>query len=178
MSARRRTASEQDILDRVRIQDDGCWIWIGAFRTTPQGGKKPVLNNGYARRLSFTAFVGDVPDDITLSCSCMRDDCVSPDHIVAGDTFPSRTKAATKARATLAKKTEGATHCKAGHEWAVYGSTTRAGTRVCRECARIRMKERRPSRAKPKKQIPQRSPARRIFVIPADAPLTTDADDF
>ena len=70
--------------DRVYTEGD-CWVWDGAE------------SNGYgvfyvarlrkqlrARRISYAIRYGSVPEGSYVRTTCGRDDCVRPEHLVAG----------------------------------------------------------------------------------------------
>lgn len=69
--------------ERVRIQDDGCWIWTGA----KQGeyglvrGPRPERRSLSAHRLSYEHHVGPIPDGMEIDHLCCVKLCVNPYHL-------------------------------------------------------------------------------------------------
>lgn len=75
----------QYVLGRVRISAWGCWIWT--LKTHPNGyGNASDLGatkrkKVRAHRLSYEAFVGPIPDDLTIDHLCGIKTCVNPAHL-------------------------------------------------------------------------------------------------
>jgi hypothetical protein len=115
---------------------NGCWLWAGY-----------VNERGYARltyrgkiyrahRFSYEAFVGEIPEGLVLDHLCRERSCVNPEHLEAV-TNKENILRGVGPSAKNAKKT----HCPRGHE---YAYTDKTGSRVCRECERIRERGRVP----------------------------------
>jgi len=67
-------------LNLVEISDDGCWYWQGSL---VGGYGQFVLNHRkyYAHRISYTAYVGEIPDGLPLDHTCEHRNCVNPEHL-------------------------------------------------------------------------------------------------
>lgn len=127
------------VIDRLlskveKREGDGCWYWTDhlnrGYGQMNVGGKqmKPY-------RLSYEAFIGEIPDGLVIDHMCRNPTCINPMHlravtqrvnILCGDTFAARKKAQT--------------HCLRGHplvDGNIYYSTGGGGRRCC-ECRRMR----------------------------------------
>ena len=120
--------------DKIQIEPDGCWTWIGAkdshgYGQLGIGGRRS--NGGYlavAHRWSYEHFVGPIPDgmDIDHLChnesdcpggyTCRHHSCVNPTHlepVTHAENVRRGRWDPRKARAGVPKKT----HCPAGHAY-------------------------------------------------------------
>jgi hypothetical protein len=68
------------------VQDDGCWMWIGAKFMTDRSG--PYGNFGRtggrvvrAHRFSYEYFKGPIPEGAVIDHTCRKTLCVNPDHL-------------------------------------------------------------------------------------------------
>lgn len=62
----------------------GCWEWTG--RVTNSYGRINIRKGSkhvtlWAHRASYEAFVGPIPDELTLDHLCTSKTCVRPDHL-------------------------------------------------------------------------------------------------
>lgn len=123
---------------------DTCWIWkTGAPGSYPKIhlGEKEGSKRAFAHRLSYSWFVGPIPEGFHVHHECRETRCVNPQHLKAvspsehlhlGPTFQAANR----------KKT----HCPQGHEFTAsniyplrqYGIVGRG----CRECRQIRNRQR------------------------------------
>lgn len=134
----RRGTETQRFWRKVKILDDGCWLWIGSRYTDGYGlfyltgpGSKPkrVLSHVYA----FTHCIGPIPAGLELDHLCRNRACVNPLHLepVTNKVNVLRGSGPT---ALNARKS----HCLNGHP--LSGDNlyrTPKGFRACRACRRL-----------------------------------------
>ncbi len=94
------------ILERIRIDENGCWRWLG---TKLPGHGYGTIGMGHANkrgvhRVAYEAWVGPVPTGLVIDHLCRVRDCCNPEHLEAvtpsvntmrGDTLPVRKAAMT-----------------------------------------------------------------------------------
>lgn len=108
----------------------GCWLWTACVDDDGYG----VTNIGYrklgAHRASYEAFVGPIPEGLTLDHKCRVRSCVNPDHLE-----PVTVLVNTMRGEGLAARNSRKTHCPRGH--ALHGGNLyidSVGRRHCRRC--------------------------------------------
>lgn len=132
-------------MERVRVDESGCWIWTGAktssgYAEFERGGRKFRAHRWAAYRLA-----GDAHGDLDAHHLCGVRACVNPEHLEL------MTRAAHarvhgfgsgEARgASLLRKN--LTHCKNGHPFDEANTyVTTKGQRQCRACNNERSKAR------------------------------------
>ena len=74
----------RDLRCRVRIDEKGCWNWLGGCNERGYGKVerkwKGVL---YVRahRLAYAVLVGRIPRGLTIEHKCRNRACVNPEHL-------------------------------------------------------------------------------------------------
>ena len=147
---------EERILERARLDIDGCFRWTGAT-TTVGYGKLGMRGKFYTVHLvAYELFVGPIPDgmDVGHKChdaaaeaglclewsTCVHRTCLRPDHLKPeprGDNLLS--SPLTQASINSAK-----TECKRGHEFTEANTyIKKSGWRSCRICNKMTPEERR-----------------------------------
>ena len=137
--------------DRIRtklistiIVDDktDCWLWQGANSL----GYGQLQFNGSvvgAHRVSWTIFIGPIPDGLSVLHKCDIKNCINPHHLFIGTNVDNSLDAMAKGICGNQVRT----HCKHGHEFTPDNTATyitQSGKRRrCKTCDRARYIERR-----------------------------------
>ena len=110
--------------------ESGCWIWQG--RRDRQGyghTKTPGDKKWLAHRLTYTVWVGPIPDGLEIDHLCRVTSCVNPEHLEP----VTRAENARRRAAAI-------THCAQGHEFTAENTyvwiNKRGRSRACRTCNR------------------------------------------
>lgn len=110
----------------------GCWVW--AAGKTSQGyaqfwdGSRQVKGH----RFAYEAYVGPIPEGLTLDHRCRNRACVNPAHlepVSQGENVRRGAAAGTFGKANRAK-----THCPHGHPYDEANTRLYRGLRHCRTC--------------------------------------------
>lgn len=127
------------ILDRVEIDENGCWIWQNALYPTGYGACGDNRGGGYAHRASWEIANGAIPEGLTLDHLCRVRACVNPDHLDPCTLGENVMRSPIALAAINARKT----HCVNGH--AFDDDNTRfVGPnrhRKCRACGRDKQRK-------------------------------------
>jgi RNase P subunit RPR2 len=132
--------------DKIRIDANGCWIWIAC--RNPNGYGRFYLHGHLVlpHRVTWFEFVGDIPDGLELDHICNVPACCNPAHLQA------ITHVENLARRTAPSGPPRKTHCKRGHALEGHNlAVTTRGTgqsgvlrrcRICRDADKRRYNER------------------------------------
>lgn len=112
------------LLKKVKFDfQTGCWNWTGG--TCCGYGIMTIAKNCFrSHRVSYTLFVGDIPDGLVTDHLCMNKRCVNPTHL------EPVTNRVNMLRAHAVRK-----HCKRGH-LLVKGPRPSDVSRRCITCRR------------------------------------------
>lgn len=117
-----------------------CWLWTGSRH--PRNGYARVWfdkhDDHLAHRVAFEWARGAIPDGLVIDHICRVRHCVNPDHMELV-TSVENVMRGVSAWAINARKT----HCLRGHEFTSENTYLYNGMRHCRECTRLRKRERR-----------------------------------
>jgi hypothetical protein len=142
--AKYRKRTQQRVQANSTVTPTGCWVWTRAVDRDGYGiAGAPERSS--AHRVAYLAFVGPIPDGLSLdhtchtndnSClggaACMHRRCVNPGHLEAV-TGEENTLRGLSAWAQNARKT----HCHRGHEFTPENTYQRSDGRACRACIRL-----------------------------------------
>lgn len=144
------TATARRFWSKVRILDNGCWLWIAGADASGYGSFRLAGQSHRAHVLAFTLFGRHIPAGLVLDhtchnttadcpggAACLHRRCVNPDHlepVTRGVNLNRSPLVIPIGEWHIAK-----THCPAGHPYAGDNLYLRkSGARACRECARLR----------------------------------------
>jgi hypothetical protein len=134
------------VVERIRVEDRGYWTpcWIWQNYVSPKGYgicRSPDNRTMRAHRLAYEAFVGPIPEGLTLDHLCRVRACCNPKHLepvtalenlLRADPHYGTRPPRPKRSGTVTLKS----HCRNGHEYTPENTLISKGCRRCRECKR------------------------------------------
>lgn len=117
------------LIERQRIDENGCWNWTGTVAAHGYG----MTNRTYVHRMAYEEFVGPIPDGLQIDHLCRNRCCFNPDHLEA--VTPAENMRRGEAPSAMSLR-EG--RCHNGHPRTPENTYIRPdkGTAMCRDCAR------------------------------------------
>lgn len=83
--SRIRRPTTQRLWEKVRVQSNGCWLFMGATDEKGYGCMQVEADYGMAsmraHRVSYLAFRGDIPEGMSVLHHCDTPRCVNPEHL-------------------------------------------------------------------------------------------------
>ncbi len=73
------------LLERVEVNEDtGCWEWQGSRLPTGYGHIKSERRMVKTHRVTYSHYVGDIPDGLCVLHRCDNPCCCNPEHLFLG----------------------------------------------------------------------------------------------
>lgn len=122
------------IHDRIRIDSNGCWIWLLSVGSHGYGNAFIHGTSRVAHRVSYAAFVGELLPKMVIDHLCKVRRCVNPEHL---EQVTQRTNIYRTDNAGIlvaAKNNAKKTHCPSGHKYTDKSVYMYRGSRICRPC--------------------------------------------
>lgn len=136
-----RRSTDENFWAHVAKEPSGCWIWTGAKSWNGYGQFRTAKDKlHYAHRYSYETLVDPIAEGLQLDHLCRIRACVNPDHLEP--VTQAENIARSDLRAGRAAWLETVTHCPQGHPYGEANTRINKGSRSCRECQRIRARER------------------------------------
>ena len=104
---------------------DSCWNWTACCKPAGYGQFRYKSQMVFAHRYSYSVFVGDLIEGLTIDHLCSNRKCVNPEHLEQ----VTQQENVSRARRKI-------THCPHGHELdgvAKRGESTRRFCKTCRD---------------------------------------------
>lgn len=118
--------------------NSGCWLWGGTmFSRSGYGMFKLEGRLALAHRISYEVHVGKIPRGRHLDHLCRIRSCVNPDHLE-----PVTPRVNILRGVGLSAENARKTHCPKGHPYSGDNLLNTSSGRQCRECGRVRSRER------------------------------------
>lgn len=99
------------ILDKVRVDSNGCWIWTASLNKNGYSQTSWKGKTRRAHRLLYEQLNGPIPQGLHCDHLCRVRACVNPEHIEP--VTPMRNAR----RGDAGKNNRDKTHCPAGHPY-------------------------------------------------------------
>ena len=131
------------LMYRTALMDNGCWLWLGATNAKGYGHIRSVENGPLisVHRVAYELANGAVPEGLEVDHLCFERACLNPDHLEA----ISHTDNVRRGRHN---QNHGKAECINGHAFDdANTSIDSLGKRVCKTCARDRMRAHRARKA-------------------------------
>lgn len=132
-------ALQEYILSKsIPVTESGCWLWLGSTHNKGYGDASIKGNAERAHRVSYRAFIGQIPEGLMVCHSCDVRLCVNPQHLFVGTAKDNIWDAINKGRFIPYNTLK--THCGKGHVFNAENTLIRGGGkwRGCRECDKAR----------------------------------------
>lgn len=78
---RKRFDLDEQVKIRVRIEDNGCWTWLGKKAKNGYGHIFSLGKTYLAHRISYELYVGKIPRGLVIDHKCRNRICINPEHL-------------------------------------------------------------------------------------------------
>lgn len=76
--------NREELLKKIIIDDNGCWLWQGFVHVNGYGHGHHAQRKYRIHRLAYELFVGAIPEGMYVLHSCDVRRCCNPDHLRPG----------------------------------------------------------------------------------------------
>jgi hypothetical protein len=133
-------ALAERILARTTVSAEGCWDYNGSL-TSRGYGRISCLIDGTSKkyrthRVVYEAYVGAIPEGLTIDHICFNPRCVNPAHLEVVTRSENTRRQIAAGRSALIPADQ-PTHCVNGHPYNEENTAVKKnGHRRCRVCRR------------------------------------------
>lgn len=135
---------KERILSNIKTDSNGCWIWQLSKEKKGYGRMKVNYKTLMAHRVSYEAFVKNIPEGLQIDHLCKNTSCVNPDHLEPVTAKENLHRSSLTDRWKAKKQIS---HCPQGHEYTESNTLIKKNAwgndcRNCRKCNSEREKVR------------------------------------